>query len=166
MAELMRSEDMPYRPCVGIMLLNPNGLIWLGRRIPDDEHHVVDSWQMPQGGIDENEDPKLAALRELEEEIGTRNVHIIGCVNEWLHYDLPRELVGKALKGRYRGQKQKWFAMKFLGQDSEIDINTVHPEFDGWEWVPPEEVLKRIIAFKRPVYEQVIAAFRPHMAAT
>lgn len=155
----MQAEDMPYRLCVGVMLINREGRIWLGRRIPDDEHHTLDSWQMPQGGIDPGEDPALAALRELEEETGTRNARVIGQVDEWLYYDLPSELIGKALKGRYRGQKQKWFALEYLGDESDINIETHTPEFDRWAWVTPEEALERIIAFKRPVYEKVIAAF-------
>ncbi len=155
----MQTEDMPYRLCVGVMLINREGRIWLGRRIPDDEHHTLDSWQMPQGGIDPGEDPAVAALRELEEETGTRNARVIGQVDEWLYYDLPNELIGKALKGRYRGQKQKWFALEYLGDESDINIETHTPEFDRWAWVTPEEALERIIAFKRPVYEKVIAAF-------
>lgn len=159
-------ERLTYRPCVGIMLLNSDGLVWVGRRIAKwNGDHSAAKWQMPQGGIDDGEDPKTAALRELEEETGTSNGEIIGETEGWLTYDLPDELLGQALKGKYRGQIQKWFAVRFLGQDSEININpTDHkPEFDAWEWRKMEELPDLIVPFKRQIYEQVVAEFS-HLA--
>ena len=154
---------LPYRPCVGVMVLNRAGRAFVGRRLggPEhvDEHHV---WQMPQGGIDEGEDPFPAALRELYEETSIRSVEKIGEIGDWLVYDIPREVVGQAWKGKYRGQTQKWFALRFTGKESEIDLKPSghKQEFDAWRWAPMGEVLDLIVAFKRPVYEKVIAAFR------
>lgn len=157
-------SKLPYRPCVGIALFNAEGLVWVGHRIPKWENDgVVNLWQMPQGGIDEGEEPREAALRELEEETGTRNADIIAECPEWLIYDLPEEALGIGLKGKYRGQKQRWFAMRFLGEDSEIDIDTPvggKAEFDAWDWVTLDEAVERIVGFKRPIYEQVARAFR------
>lgn len=137
------------------MLINRDGLIWVGRRID-----TPDGWQMPQGGIDKGEDPRQAALRELEEEIGTANVTIIGETTDWLTYDLPPALVGKAWKGHYRGQKQKWFACRFHGVDTEIDIHGVeHPEFDAWKWTAVDTVVDLIVPFKRQVYATLVDAF-------
>ena len=139
-----------------MMLFNKDGLIFAGQRL--DQR--VEAWQMPQGGIDENEDPRRAALRELEEEIGTSNVAFLREHPDWLHYDLPEHLIGVALDGRYRGQMQKWFALRFLGEDSEIDLDTRHKEFSDWKWVTPDELLSLIVLFKRDIYGKVIAAFR------
>jgi len=139
-----------------MMLFNKDGLIFAGQRL--DQR--VEAWQMPQGGIDENEDPRRAALRELEEEIGTSNVAFLREHPDWLHYDLPEHLIGVALDGRYRGQMQKWFALRFLGEDSEIDLDTRHKEFSDWKWVTPDELLSLIVPFKRDIYGKVIAAFR------
>lgn len=154
---------LPYRPCVGIALFNAAGLVWVGHRIPKWERDgAANLWQMPQGGIDEGESPREAALRELEEETGTRNAEIIAECPRWLTYDLPQEALGIGLKGKYRGQKQRWFAARFLGEDSEIDISTPvggKAEFDAWEWIPLEETVHRIVAFKRPIYEEVARAF-------
>jgi putative (di)nucleoside polyphosphate hydrolase len=149
-------EALPYRPCVGIALFNPAGLVFVGHRISSDEDT---HWQMPQGGIDRGESPQAAALRELGEEVGTARARIIGEVGEWLTYDLPRNLLGRSLRGSYRGQRQKWFAMRFEGRDTDIDLNTDHPEFNDWKWVPLPQVVNFIIAFKRPVYERVVAEF-------
>lgn len=155
-------SKLPYRPCVGIMLLNSSNKVWIGRRamkrsVQQDE---PGSWQMPQGGIDEGEDPLPAALRELEEETGISDVEVIGQTEDWLTYDLPEHLVGKALKGKYCGQKQKWFAMRYLGDDSAIDLSKAEDdEFDDWRWEDAAELPGLIIEFKRPVYEQVVASF-------
>lgn len=160
---LKTHSQLPYRPCVGIALFNAQGLVWVGHRIPKwEKDSNLNLWQMPQGGIDEGESPKQAALRELEEETGTRNAEILAECPEWLAYDLPIEALGIGLKGKYRGQKQRWFAMRFLGDDSEINIDTPFggkPEFDDWEWVELEEAVRRIVAFKRPIYEEVARVF-------
>ena len=152
-----------YRPCVGIMLLNPQGLVWVGRRFQkQNDDGVGHWWQMPQGGIDGNEDPAAAALRELEEETAVRSAEIIAEAPGWYNYDLPEHLIGKSWKGKYRGQTQKWFAARFTGKDSEINLAPPghKQEFDQWRWVRMNEVIDAIIPFKKPVYEQVIAAFK------
>lgn len=156
-----------YRPCVGITVINPAGLVWIGRRAdsPGEEEGRGAWWQMPQGGIDEGESPADAALRELIEETGIRTVRILGETSDWLRYDLPPDLHGKAWGGRYRGQAQKWFAVRFLGADSEIDITPAaghKPEFTDWRWVPLPEVADLIVPFKRDVYLQVVEAFAPY----
>ena len=156
-----------YRPCVGIMLLNPQGLVWVGRRFQkQNDDGVGHWWQMPQGGIDGNEDPAAAALRELEEETAVRSAEIIAEAPGWYNYDLPEHLIGKSWKGKYRGQTQKWFAARFTGKDSEINLAPPghKQEFDQWRWVKMNEVIDAIVPFKKPVYEQVISAFR-HLVA-
>lgn len=145
-------EDNDYRSGVGIMLLNSAGRVFVGQRIDQ----TVASWQMPQGGIDANETPKQAALRELWEETGVDNVQILGETDGWLRYDYPPEI---ARTQRYKGQQQKWFAMLFLGKDAEIDVATEHPEFSAWQWAAPERLPELIIAFKRQLYQDVAAAF-------
>jgi putative (di)nucleoside polyphosphate hydrolase len=163
-----RKSDLPYRPCVGVMLLNQQGLVFVGRRRSEaGGEHVADgySWQMPQGGIDLGEDPYEAALRELYEETSVRSVSLLAEAPEWYAYDLPAIVAGRAWKGRYRGQIQKWFALRFGGDDSEIDIRHPgggrhRPEFDEWRWEEMQRLPELIIPFKRPVYESVIAAFR------
>lgn len=157
-------ETLPYRPCVGIILLNSNGKVWIGRRTDDDpaKRRVGTWWQMPQGGIDEDEDPELAALRELREETGVTSVEIIAQSKTWLTYDLPAELLGKVWKGRYRGQKQKWFAMRFIGDESEIVLDQgpgTKPEFDAWRWEDFATVPSLIVPFKRAVYDSLITEF-------
>jgi putative (di)nucleoside polyphosphate hydrolase len=166
---------LPYRPCVGIMLLNVKGQVWVGRRRPkwlDDVqatawHLPKDGmWQMPQGGVGPLEPPEQAAVRELEEETAVRGAQIIGEIPEWLTYDLPDDLVGIALKGRYRGHRQRWFAMRFLGGDNEIDIagrNGSKAEFSAWRWCDMADVPRLIVPFKRDVYAQVVTAFA-HLA--
>jgi putative (di)nucleoside polyphosphate hydrolase len=149
------ASDLPYRPCVGMMLLNPMGQVFVGKRIDQ----TLEAWQMPQGGIDEGEDPKRAVLRELKEEIGTANVVILREHPDWLAYDLPRHLVGVALQGKFRGQKQKWFALRFLGNDRDIHVETDDQEFSDWKWVEAGELLRLIVPFKRDIYAKVLAAF-------
>ena len=156
-----------YRPCVGVMLLNAEGLAWIGRRFdkPNDEGKCH-WWQMPQGGIDGNEDPAIAAARELAEETAITSAEIIAEAPDWYRYDLPEHLIGKSWKGKYRGQTQKWFAMRFLGDDSEVNLAPPghKQEFDAWRWAHMDEMLDLIVPFKKPVYEQVIKAFR-HLGA-
>jgi len=160
-------SKLPYRPCVGIMLFNKKGKVWIGRRamkraVQQDE---PGSWQMPQGGIDKGEDPLPAALRELEEETGISSVEVIGQTEGWLTYDLPKHLLGIALKGKYCGQKQKWFAMRYLGDDADIDLAKAEDdEFDDWRWEDANALPGLIVDFKRPVYEQVVEAFGKQFA--
>lgn len=164
------AQSLPYRRCVGIMVLNRDGLVWTGRRVAEENSEYDGSpqlWQMPQGGIDKGEDPLLAARRELYEETGIETISLLAEAPGWINYDLPRELVGIGLKGKYRGQTQKWFAFRFEGDEHEIRINPPpdgHPaEFDEWEWKPMHDLPGLIVPFKRKVYEQVVAAFR-HLA--
>lgn len=152
---------LPYRPCVGVMIINRQGLVWIGRRADtktDAEGHG-DWWQMPQGGIDDGEAPRAAAVREVFEETGITSIEIVGESSDWHTYDLPAELVGKAWKGRYRGQRQKWFVARFLGNDNDINIAPADHdiEFDAWRWARPDELMSLIIPFKRDVYAAVIA---------
>ena len=163
---MTRFEDLPYRPCVGVMLLNKQGLVFIGRRLDGPEHvDATHAWQMPQGGVDLDEDPFPAALRELREETGISSVAHLATIDAWLTYDIPREVLGQAWKGRYRGQTQKWFALRFTGDDDEIDV--VHPpdghkaEFVEWRWEPIRNLPDLVVPFKRPVYERVVAEFAP-----
>ncbi len=153
--------DLPYRPNVGAVLFNREGLIFVARRadFPNAEG-PAGGWQLPQGGIDEAEDPREAVLRELAEEIGTGHAEIIGEHAEWLSYDLPEALVGKALGGKYRGQRQRWFALRFLGEDSDIRLDLdPHPEFDAWRWAELAELPSCAVPFKRPIYDVLATAF-------
>jgi putative (di)nucleoside polyphosphate hydrolase len=146
---------LPYRRNVGAALFNAAGQVLVARRafLPDAEGPPM-GWQLPQGGIDEDEAPRAAVLRELGEEIGTSNAEILGEHPDWLTYDLPAELIGRAFKGRYRGQRQKWFALKFVGDDSEIRLDAdPHPEFDAWRWAELTELPGLAVGFKRPIYE-------------
>lgn len=149
------AKDLPYRPNVGILLLNREGLIFAGRRVDQ----TVESWQMPQGGIDEGETPLIAALREMKEETGTDKAVVIRENDRWLTYDLPDHLIGVALHGKFRGQKQKWVALRFTGLDSDIAIHTAEPEFDQWKWVAAEALLDLIVPFKRDIYREVFVDF-------
>ncbi len=153
---------LPYRPCVGVMLINSEGLIFAGQRIDTE----APAWQMPQGGIDKGEDPRDAALRELGEEIGVTPdlVEVIDETPAPLAYDLPHDIVPKIWKGRFKGQEQHWYLMRFLGRDDQIDIARPHPEFSRWRWISADEMLRAIVPFKRAIYAQVIEAFREHLA--
>jgi putative (di)nucleoside polyphosphate hydrolase len=156
-----------YRPCVGVMLINREGLVWVGQRAdtPGEAEGTGDWWQMPQGGMDEGEDPLAAAFRELYEETSVRSATLLGQTQEWLNYDLPAHLIGIAWGGRYRGQKQKWYALRFHGDDAEIDIAAPpghEPEFITWKWAPVTELARLIVPFKRAVYESVVAELGPH----
>lgn len=137
------------------MLLNTQGAVFVGQRIDT----VAEAWQMPQGGIETGESPEQAALRELKEEIGTNKVQIITRSQTWLYYDLPQEIRGKVWHGRYRGQKQIWFVMRFLGDDSDINLETQEPEFNAWRWAPLADVPALIVPFKRRLYQQIIVEF-------
>ena len=147
---------LPYRPCVGVMLANKDGQVFVGQRSDRDQ----DAWQMPQGGIDEGEAPRDAALRELWEETGVLAEHaeIVAETDGWLAYDLPHDVVPNIWKGRYKGQEQKWFLIRFLGEDSDINIATEHPEFSRWKWIAPSELVDAIVPFKREVYQRALDA--------
>ncbi len=152
---------LPYRPNVGAVLFNPQGLVFVARRadLPNAEG-PAGGWQLPQGGIDEGEDPRGAVLRELEEEIGTGKADIIGEHPEWLTYDLPANLVGVALGGRYRGQRQRWFALRFTGDDTDIRLDLdPHPEFDAWRWAALADLPALAVPFKRPIYTILASSF-------
>jgi putative (di)nucleoside polyphosphate hydrolase len=153
--------SLPYRPCAGVMLMNREGRVFVGQRIDT----TLEAWQMPQGGIDPGEDARTAAIRELGEEVGVgpELVTIVAEAPEELLYDLPPELIGKVWKGKYRGQRQRWFLLRFEGEDSDIRIDTAHPEFRAWRWVKPEELPRVIVPFKRKLYEDVLAAFAAHL---
>ncbi|GHA49023.1 RNA pyrophosphohydrolase [Amylibacter ulvae] len=153
---------LPYRPCVGIMLCNRDGGIFAGQRLDNP----TAAWQMPQGGVDPGEDPRDAALRELEEETGipANAVEIVTQTDDWIPYDLPHALVPKLWKGKYRGQEQQWFLMRFLGDDNLVNIETEHPEFAKWCWMPADQLLDSIVPFKRATYERVLREFQTQLA--
>lgn len=160
----MDKSKLGYRPNVGIVVINRDGLVWIGRRpgSPGDPEGLDTWWQMPQGGIDDGEDPVTAALRELTEETGIKSVEVLAESKDWITYDLPPQLQGKSWGGSYRGQKQKWIAVSFTGDDSEINL-TPPPghkvEFEAWRWVPLADIAAAVVPFKRAVYETVIAEF-------
>nr|WP_275431410.1 RNA pyrophosphohydrolase [Sphingomonas sp. BT552] len=154
---------MPYRPCAGVMLVNREGLVFVGQRLDS----TLEAWQMPQGGIDPGEDALTAATRELWEETGVApdKVELVAEAPGEFTYDLPPELIGKVWKGKWRGQVQRWFLFRFLGEDSDVDIRTPHPEFRAWRWIKPAELPRVIVPFKRQLYEDVLAAFAGHLGA-
>jgi len=157
-----KPASLPYRPNVGAVLFNRAGLVFVARRadMPNAEG-AAGGWQLPQGGIDEGEDPRAAVLRELEEEIGTGKAEVLGEHPDWLTYDLPPELLGRTLGGRYRGQRQRWFALRFTGRDSDVRLDVdPHPEFDAWRWSPLEALPELAVGFKRPIYEVLAESFR------
>lgn len=151
------SGDLPYRPAAGIMLINRQGKVFVAQRLDS----TLEAWQMPQGGLDPGEEPQAAAFRELEEETGIppRLVELIARAEKDLDYDLPPDLIGKLWKGRYRGQRQAWFLMRYLGEDGDIDLATAHPEFRAWKWAEPSELPDMIVPFKRALYQNVLSAF-------
>ncbi|MFD2738279.1 RNA pyrophosphohydrolase [Sulfitobacter aestuarii] len=153
--------QLPYRPCVGVMVVNGAGEVFVGQRRDRD----TDAWQMPQGGVEPGEDPREAALRELEEETGISRdlVKIEAETETWLPYDLPHELVPNIWKGRFRGQEQKWFLMRFSGRDDQINIATEHPEFSQWRWLAARDLVGQIVPFKRAVYARVLDEFEGHI---
>ena len=150
-------DALPYRLNVGIMLINHDGLVLVGQR--RDNHS--DAWQMPQGGIDDGENPKEAALRELHEETGipANSVQVLEASENWISYDLPKDLISQLWGGRFRGQKQKWYLMRFLGSDTEVNIQTETPEFSAWKWIPPDALVENIVPFKKSVYQKVLSEF-------
>jgi len=152
---------LPYRKCVGVMLVNQEGRVFVGQRIDTD----APAWQMPQGGIDPGETPQEAGLRELREETGLspQKVRIEAETRNWVRYDLPHDIVPRIWKGRFKGQQQKWFLVRFLGDDGDIDIDTDHPEFSQWRWLDPSDLPARIVPFKRAVYEAVLTEFAPRI---
>jgi len=158
---MTEAAALPYRPCVGLMVLDRRGLVFAARR----RDTPGEAWQMPQGGIDAGETPLAAALRELHEEtsIAPGRVEVIAESPDWIAYDLPVDLVPRVWGGRFRGQRQKWFLMRFLGHDDEIHLDTAHPEFTDWRWLPHEELLARIVPFKRATYARVLETFAPHL---
>jgi len=156
MSKPVKAADLPYRLGVGLMLLNAKGEVFIGRRIDQ----TVESWQMPQGGIDKGETAEVAALRELGEETGTDKAQILTLLDGDFAYDLPDHLIGVALHGKYRGQKQSWFVLRFTGADSDIDLTRHEPEFAEWRWAKVDDLLDIIVPFKRPIYEEVIAAYK------
>jgi putative (di)nucleoside polyphosphate hydrolase len=153
--------SLPYRPCAGVMLLNREGRVFVGQRLDS----TLEAWQMPQGGIDPGEDALEAAFRELWEETGVARHHaeLIAEAPEELQYDLPDDLIGKVWKGKWRGQRQRWFLLRFLGEDGDIDIATSHPEFRAWRWAEPTDLPALIVPFKRALYERLLALFAPHL---
>lgn len=158
-------DSLPYRDCVGIAVFNTAGQVFIGRRAAREVSTELDApWQMPQGGIDSGEDPLRAALRELHEETSISSVSLLAEAPEWIYYDLPDAALGIALRGKFRGQRQRWFAFAFTGQDSEIDVTSpgggkFAAEFDAWRWEKLSRTPSLIVPFKKPAYEQVAAAF-------
>jgi len=165
MAESVRPLEYskrPYRPCVGIMLINDNGHIFGGQRIDNR----AEAWQMPQGGIDAGEDVETACFREMREEIGTDKADILSIHPEWLNYAIPLPLADRLWGGSYRGQSQKWVALRYTGKDSDINIATEEPEFFSWQWMSPADLIQLAVPFKRPVYEDIMSQFAQYIKAS
>ena len=152
-----KRRALRYRRAVGILLLNARNRVFVAQRI----NFPGEAWQMPQGGIDTGESPREAALRELEEEIGTAKAEFLAETKGWLAYDFPTELRNRVWRGRFQGQRQKWFALRFTGRDSDINLATAHPEFSAWKWIEPDELPRLVVPFKRQVYLDLLAEFRP-----
>lgn len=152
---------LPYRPCAGVMIVNRDGKVFVGQRLDS----VLEAWQMPQGGIDAGEEPLAAAIREVGEETGIApdKVELLAEAPDWLTYDLPPELIEQVWKGKWRGQRQRWFLFRFSGEDADVNIATAEPEFRAWRWVDPDEVPTLIVPFKQQLYRDVLAAFREHL---
>ncbi|TJZ92564.1 RNA pyrophosphohydrolase [Paracoccus gahaiensis] len=159
--DLVGPGGLPYRPCAGVVLVNRDGLVFAGHRLD-----MPGAWQMPQGGIDGDETPREAALRELTEEtgVGPDLVEVLAETPDWVVYDLPPDMLGRVWKGRFGGQRQKWLLLRFLGEDRDVAIETAHPEFDRWQWMRADDLLENIVPFKRAVYAEVLDAFRDHLA--
>jgi len=160
-------ESLPYRPCAGMMVLNRAGLVFIGRRSSGPEHiDATHVWQMPQGGIDKGEDPYKAALRELYEETNIQSVEKLGEIAGWIEYDIPSDIIGQAWGGKYRGQKQKWYALRFTGEDREINVTSPagghDPEFIDWRWVEMRDLPDLVVQFKRQTYERVVREFEKY----
>ncbi len=157
MKSLNPIHSRPYRPCVGLMIFNKYGFVFSGQRLDNPN----DSWQLPQGGIDEGENPIQAAFRELEEETSITSADFVAEYPDWIKYDVPKNLANNLWDGKYRGQTQKWLLFHFLGNDNEININTKAPEFKNWSWMEPNELSKKAIYFKKQVYEEINKIFIP-----
>ncbi|MEQ9112100.1 MAG: RNA pyrophosphohydrolase [Rhodospirillaceae bacterium] len=155
----MSKTQRGYRQGVGVVLLNAKNRVFVAQRIDTTEP----AWQMPQGGLDQGEDPYTAALRELKEETGTDKATLIAETKDWLRYDLPEDLQAKMWKGKYRGQEQKWYLMRFTGTDADINIDTKHPEFSDWKWAEFTTLPDMIVGFKKELYNQVVTAFKDHI---
>lgn len=153
---MVKPSELPYRRCVGVMLTDGKGRVFVGSRL---DREAGEAWQMPQGGIDKGEDLEEAARRELFEETGIQSIEILAESRDWLNYDLPPDLVGKALKGKFRGQTQKWFLARFTGEESEIRLDLHEPEFEAWKWAPVDDLPALIVPFKRALYQALVAEF-------
>jgi putative (di)nucleoside polyphosphate hydrolase len=162
MSRMSDPSSLPYRPCAGVMLINREGQVFVGQRLDS----TLEAWQMPQGGIDPGEDALAAAIREVGEETGIAPAHLdlVAEAPDEFFYDLPPELVGKVWRGKWRGQRQRWFLFRFTGRDSDVDIATPHPEFRAWRWSDPADLPAMIVPFKQQLYRDVLAAFAPHLA--
>lgn len=157
---MLNYQDRPYRLGVGVVLFNPEGKVWVGRRIQKNDHSISNFWQMPQGGIDEGENPDEAVFRELVEETGTDKAEVIGESSVWLNYNLPEPLANRSWDGKFQGQRQKWFALRFTGKESDFELDSHHePEFSEWKWVDLVDLTSMIVSFKVPMYSAIVSEF-------